>query len=385
MNTEERIATLIVRQLKGDLNNQEADELNSWIDSSEANRNLFKQLTDPDFLQPEVSDFYQSHKRILKKIQAAITPKVIPLWKKLSAVAAAILLLFVGGYWWLVVKNNQGIKEETVKTKTVKDFAPGKEGAILTLADGRKIILDSAANGSLTNQGGVSVNKKGGQVLYEGSGEVLYNTMTTPKGRQYTVVLADGSKVLLNAASSIRFPTSFPGKERVVEITGEAYFEVAKDATKKFVVIAGDMRTEVLGTHFTINSYADEEKITTTLLEGSIKVLRSAQDDKGVVLQPGGQAQINKDGGLTTNKNANLEEATGWINGYFYFEKADVRTVMRQLVRWYDIDVAYKGKVTSELFGGKIQRNLNLSEVMEILKTIGVEYKVEGKTLIIGS
>ncbi|HEX5025868.1 MAG TPA: FecR domain-containing protein [Agriterribacter sp.] len=381
------LGELLNKYLSGTINDREKDQLLRLIDNPD-NLGVLESLMRESFIDqtfnetenPEIQTAIQQW--LQQKINEKQNKPVI-LWLRRTAVAASIIGVLGFGVWLVNSKNNGDAIPEITKKYTASDFSPGKKGAILTLANGQQIILDSAANGQLANEAGVTINKKDGEVLYKGSGEAGYNTMTTPRGRQYTLVLADRSKVMLNAGSSIRFPTSFPGNERVVEITGEAYFEITKDATKKFIVItAGGVRTEVLGTHFMINSYGDEDNITTTLLEGSIKV---SHNKKVAVLKPGNQVRVNNQGRFELLRNANIEEATSWVDGYFYFEKADVQTVMRQLARWYDIDVEYREHVTNEFFGGKIQRDLHLAAVMDILKTIGVKYELEGKKLIIGS
>jgi ferric-dicitrate binding protein FerR (iron transport regulator) len=264
------------------------------------------------------------------------------------------------------------------------DIVPGGDKAILTLADGTRIILDSVANGHLAEQGGVKVIKIGGQIAYNTQNkqqEVLYNTISTPKGGQYQLVLADGTKVWLNAASSLRFPTSFTGKERSVELTGEGYFEVAHDASMAFQVKVKDMKVEVLGTHFNINSYTDEETIKTTLLEGSIKVQKG---DMMILLSPGQQAQTTDgQGSVKLEKRVDVEAALAWKNGLFHLDGADVKTIGRQIARWYDIEVKCTGNLQSAHLSGEIPRSLNLSQVIEVLETSGIDVKLVGRTLTI--
>jgi transmembrane sensor len=311
-------------------------------------------------------------------------------------IAAAIIILISAGAYFFNRNTSGGItKNDIVKAVPVQelrnDVLPGGNKAILTLANGSQIILDSAANGLLAQQGNTEVVKlANGQLVYKEAGgkaaEVLYNTMGTPRGGQYRLILPDGSKVWLNAVSSIRYPTAFIGKERTVEITGEAYFEIAKDKSRPFKVLVGStstnggMEVAVLGTHFNINAYSDEPVIKTTLLEGSVKVTR---DTRSTVIRPGEQTQLNSTGALKVIRDADVEEALAWKDGLFEFNDADLQGILRQLMRWYDVDVEYQGVIPHRYFTAVISRDKTLTGVLEILKLSGVEYKLEGKKLIV--
>jgi transmembrane sensor len=269
-----------------------------------------------------------------------------------------------------------------------QDVSPGGNKAILTLSDGSTIVLDGAANGTLTQQGNSKIIKMtNGQLVYNSSSvkpaEVLYNTITTPKGGQYQLILADGSKVWLNAASSLRYPVTFTGKERKVELTGEAYFEVAKNAAMPFKInVEGRSEVEVLGTHFNINSYVDEGTINTTLLEGSVKVTGFSNHNSKLIV-PGEQAQLHQNGLISLNRNLNIEEVMAWKNGNFFFNKSDLQTVLRQLSRWYDVEIVYEGNVPKREFEGEMERGLNLSQVLKILEKNDVHFKIEKNKLIV--
>ena len=297
--------------------------------------------------------------------------------------AAVILLLAVGGYFWTVNKKNSS--PATISAKTV-DIAPGKKGAILTLADGSQVVLDSLSNGVIATQSGARVQLKNGQLAYdptgELAGEIVYNTMSTPKGRQFTVLLPDGTRVWLNAASSIRYPTVFTGPERKVEISGEAYFEVAKNAKMPFRVKANDQaEIEVLGTHFNVNSYADETSIRTTLIEGSVKVTAA---DRNVVLKPGQQAVAGlSDRQLRIVNNADVEQVLAWKNGAFNFQDMSFPEAARQLERWYDIQVVYESQVPDIQFKGDMDRGVNLSDILRLFTAWGIKARIEDKKLII--
>lgn len=307
-------------------------------------------------------------------------------WISIAAAVIVFVLLAAGGYWIMKPSVQTDVVRSTNDNNIKQDIHPGGNKATLTLADGSTIILDSANNGNITRQGNVTVIKlDDGQLSYHPSdnanAEVVYNTIATPRGGQYQVVLADGSKVWLNAASSITFPTSFPGKEREVKVTGEAYFEVVHNAAKPFRVSVGDMKVEVLGTHFNVNAYEDEGVIKTTLLQGSVKV---AEGNKSVVITPGEQVQIKIAGSLEINRSPDLESVMAWKNEKFIFRDLDLKSIMRQLERWYDVRVTYKGEIPDEEFVGIVSRNVNISEILNMLETAGnVKFEVIGKNIIV--
>ena len=307
---------------------------------------------------------------------------------RLVAVAAILLVVFTTILF--LFRNDEKMSGLITRTESkVDDVPPGGDRAILTLADGTKIVLDTASNGSLAQQGGIKVIKLGGQLSYSaenGSTEVLYNTITTPKGGQYQLELSDGSRVWLNAASSLRYPTAFVEKQRVVELTGEGYFEVAHNATKPFRVtvnpasLAGrQMEVTVLGTRFNINSYDDEHQTRTTLLDGRVQVKKA---DKYIYLNPGQQAAIEQSSSsIRVINNVDVDEVVAWKNGMIQFSGADLGTVMRNISRWYNIEVSYSN-VESAHLSGKVSRNLNLSQVIKVLEESGIDIKMEGKKLI---
>jgi hypothetical protein len=306
--------------------------------------------------------------------------------KNIRYAAAAIIICMLSVSVYFLFKPQparQVSKTENIKSPA-NDVAPGGNKAILTLANGTSIILDSAANGTLTTQGNSKILKLNGMLSYNTlknkSSEVLYNTISTPRGGQYELMLSDGSKVWLNAASSLRFSASFVGKERKVELLGEAYFEVAKNAAMPFKVKVHGMEVEVLGTHFNINSYDNESMIRTTLLEGSVKI---DKNNSSSLLKPGQQAQMNKAGEIKIINNVDEEEAIAWKEGKFQFDKADIHDIMRQLARWYDVDVEYKGTVSSH-FGGTISRDVNLSQVLNMLHLTGeVNFQIQDKKVLV--
>ena len=305
------------------------------------------------------------------------------------AAAAAILILLTGGAWYYFYqKPEAGItKNDSNADRFKNDIAPGSDKAVLTLADGSEIILDNAQTGTLTQQGNTKIILlDAGQLAYnthgtKANGEVLYNTISTPKGGQYQIVLADGSKVWMNAASSLRFPTAFAGKQRNVELTGEAYFEVAKNAAMPFNVQVNDLNVQVLGTHFNVMAYNDENVIKTTLLEGAVKVT------KGTVaglLKPGQQAKMDKDAGNIKIATADVEETMAWKNGLFLFNNDDIKTIMRQISRWYDVNISFEGNIPAKNFTWQISRNTNVSQVLKMLElTKEVHFKITGKNIVV--
>ena len=242
-------------------------------------------------------------------------------------------------------------------------------------------------NGQVAKQGGAQIEKlTNGQLVYtpliNKSDKVVFNTLATPRGGQFKLSLPDGSEVWLNAVSSIRYPTAFIGNERKVEITGEAYFEIAHDAAKPFKVIVNGTEVKVLGTHFNINAYNDEATVKTTLLEGIVSLSNAAS--AVVTLKPGQQAQIGNSRDIKVINNVDIDQEVAWKNGYFSFYKADLQTVMRQIGRWYDLEILYEGKIPERQFGGKIDRNSNATEVLKILEESKVHFRIEDGKIVVG-
>ncbi|MBS1662866.1 MAG: FecR domain-containing protein [Bacteroidetes bacterium] len=307
--------------------------------------------------------------------------------RRWMAVAAA----FLGGAVaiWLITHKTVKMPAVADRQTLQHDRAPGGNVARLTLSDGSTITLDSVQNGVITQQGNTGVTKQSdGRLVYKALDEktaaVVSNTLSTPRGGQYRLVLPDGSEVWLNAASSITYPTAFTGSERRVIVAGEAYFEISPNPAMPFRVIthapAGDQEVEVLGTHFNIKAYEDETSLTTTLLEGSIR-LRS--NGTSTLLSPGQQGQLRPDGQIHLNPEVDLEEVVAWKNGLFHFEQADITEVMRQLARWYDVEVVFEGKLPAGKFDGEIPRNSKLTDVFKILQFSNVHFKVEDRKVTV--
>lgn len=307
-----------------------------------------------------------------------------------AVAAVLILVLSFGSYYFN--KNKTSFSAVNVGAPLHKtDALPGGNKAMLVLADGSSIILDTAKNGVLAKQANTSVLKlDSGQLAYRAYGnknaEIVYNTITTPRGGQYHLVLPDKSTVFLNAASSIRFPVEFKGNERSVEITGEAYFEVAKEPGKTFKVLiknkANDRysEVEVLGTHFNINAYFEESYQKTTLVEGSI---RFSMDNDQVTILPGEQVQLSQEGNISVRKNLNMQKEIAWVNSLFIFDHNDIQSIMCQISNWYDVDVAFQGLVSPKTFSGIVSRKCNVSEVLKIMETAGIKFEIEGKNITV--
>ncbi|MBL7699037.1 MAG: DUF4974 domain-containing protein [Chitinophagaceae bacterium] len=317
-----------------------------------------------------------------------------------SAAAVILVLLSVGAFYYFNDSPTANVAVTPVQP-VENDIQPGGEKAILTLANGSQIVLDDASPGKVAEQGNAEIIKDAsGHLVYKGTGqpvnEVMYNTVSTPRGGQYKLVLPDGSGVWLNAISSIKYPTAFTGTERMVEITGEAYFEVSKDAKKPFRVIvnrrsfsqpdqndgSSEKRNEiqVLGTHFNVNAYSDEPSIKTTLVEGSVKVING---NSSSVIKPGQQSQVGDNGKINVISDANLSEALAWKDGRFEFNDADLKTILRQVMRWYNVEVEYQGALSERYFTAAISRNKTLSGLLNILKQSDVDFQLNGNKLIV--
>ena len=302
--------------------------------------------------------------------------------------AAAILVVVAAGSYLLWKRKPVSEIPEMSQSAPARqnDVDPGGNRAILTLADGSRVVLDSAGSGELAQQGGVSIINKEGRLAYnkmgEAASEVLYNTVTTPKGGQYQLMLADGTRVWLNAASSLRFPNAFPGEDRRVELTGEGFFEVAADTKKAFYVTVADVQVRVLGTQFNINAYTEEKQMNTTLFEGSVLVT-AKNINRAAVLKPGQQASISG-GQLQVNKEADLVKVAGWKNGLFVFSGESMEQIMSQIARWYDVEVEYtKGVDRNKHFSGIVERASKVSAVLKILEYAGIKFRIEGKKIIV--
>lgn len=374
----ERIVRILRKSIYGKtLTPAESADLQQWRSESPYNEEVWGQVSDPAQLGEALARLYESDRdklwgKVLQHRQASTVP-----FRKLLRYAAAVLLLAgasTGAYLWLQ-------RSSLPATQTAHQVLPGSNKAILTLSDGSTVALDSAGQ-QVIIQGKTNIHQSNGQLLYTVKGPdgiISYNTLTTPRGGQFMVTLPDGSRVWLNAASSLRYPTAFNDTNRTVELKGEAYFEVSH-AKAPFRVKADRMQVEVLGTHFNVMAYPDEKTIRTTLLEGAVKL---SGGQSATIIQPGEQGVLDAGSDMIRIRLANTEETVAWKNGYFWFSKAGLPTVMRQLSRWYNIEIVYEGKIEERQLTGKFYRSYNLSQVLSILEANNIHFKTEDKKLIV--
>ncbi|HEY9262721.1 FecR family protein [Chitinophaga sp.] len=390
------IAGLLLRRLQGILNESEAAALAQWLAEQPAERRKFyEEVTDWPAIERALHAMYRiDESTALNEVWTRIrmtTVKRSPVALRRYCVAAAAVALLIGsGMYWL--RPHQNIQMDArlpMAARYKSDALPGTNKATLELGDGSIIELDSVGKGELARQHNALILKnESGAVSYQSVNAadhagIAYNKISTPKGGQYQVVLPDGTQVWLNAASSLRYPTAFTGNARTVELNGEAYFEVAPDAGKHFhVKVMGNraMEVEVLGTRFNINTYTDEAANATTLVDGKVKVVDAASQ---AVLQPGQQALVYDRQQQITLQTADLPGILAWKEGLFSLQDADITDIMRQIARWYDVEVIYNGTIKQK-FVGKIPRNMKLSEVLKVLESTGwVNFSISGKTVTV--
>jgi transmembrane sensor len=404
----DRIKYLLLRFLREEATPAEQAELDAWAAQAPANRALMEELQDPAQVSEALANLDSLHRTeawervsghadahrpaavVAMETDRSLRRRRIVRW---SSAAAAVLIIAGVGIVLPWARRNHG-PATVVTTVVAHDALPGGNRAILTLSGGKTIVLDSAANGLLAEQGSTNVQKlKNGEISYvpaaaKGAEAVTYNTLTTPRGGQYQLTLPDGTRVWLNAQSSITYPTAFNGSDRKVSITGEAYFEIAKNAHQPFSVEEKGMMIAVLGTSFNVNGYDDEEYSTTTLVEGKVEVNYGRVS---AILEPDMQSRVfrgpNPGNQLPAIKvgAANVAQALAWKNGLFAFSDADLPTVMRQLSRWYNVDVKYEGEIPKDKyqFNGKIGKTLTLDQVLKILTKTQVHYSIDGNELTI--
>ncbi len=370
---KEQLKPLIEKYLNGTASTEESAMVETWY-------NTYREETHPELTDNMIT---AATDRVANRLDKLNQPKKITLWSRWTA-AAAVILITVGLSYYYV----ETIKQPNLKAEYGVDIVPGKNGATLTLANGKKILINDALSGNIAEQSGVKISKtEDGTIVYEISGEheqsgsTGYNTLTTTRGEQSKVRLPDGSFVFLNAASSLTYPASFAKlKQRKVALTGEGYFEVAKDKAHPFIVKSGNQEVEVLGTHFNINSYADEASQKTTLIEGSVKVSTGTLSK---ILIPGQQAALSRDGKMAT-ATVDTETVIAWKNNQFLFDGENIQTLMRMVSRWYNVDIEYVGEVTNERFLGGVSKFDHVSKVLKSLESTGkVHFKIEGKKIYV--
>mgnify|MGYP006375904847 FL=1 len=408
-----QIKNLLDSYIAGSATQQEQQLVEQWLEENDQQNTEWQLMNNKD----KAAWLLQ----LYRDIDNSITPKdagwqdddtidsSLAWYKKFWLPVAAALIVSIGAgiYYFLLPQQERATPVSVIAPQLQNDALPGTNKAILMLDNGKTILLDDSEDGVLVKQGGTAVSKQGENLMYKGKGNndkdapVVFNTLTTPRGGQYKLVLADGSKVWLNASSSIRYPVSFTGNERKVEITGEVYFEISQlsvdglkgKATKRipFIVKVNMLgregaEVEVLGTHFNINAYDDEDAISTTLLEGSIKISPPRPNEKSleaVIITPGQQARLNKNGLLQLVKEVNIEETVAWKNGLFMMNGAAIPAVLRQLARWYDVDIVYGNGIPEGRITGDIPRDMNLSEVLKVMELSGVHFKIDNKKIIV--
>lgn len=390
---EQRLEELFRRYLQTSLTNEEETELfQLWLDPllksrrAEILNDFYDQLpASKDMPDGEADLLFEQIVKKQSPVHRLLTKRRWVAWRWLAAAASVLLVLGLSGYFFLFKKETRQSQEAVQVSLPGDIIAPERNRATITLANGQTIYLDSASNGSLTVLGNVKLVKlEDGKVVYEAtgtsSGEMSYNTLSNPRGsRVIDVTLADGSRVWLNSGSSITYPVAFTGNERKVLIEGEAYFEITHDALKPFIVSKGEMAIKVLGTHFNVNAYDDEKDTRITLLEGSVQVTNLQY---AAIIKPGEQAIV-KDNKIGMAANADLEQVMSWKEGYFRMKGTDLASLMRQVARWYDVQVEYENGVPSARFGGLINREVSLSDMLKALEQYGIYSRFDNGKIII--
>lgn len=400
------IKELLDRYIAGNASPAEQKLVETWLDENEFPDNEWSGMSEESRLV-WMNDLHEElNKTIQNSDPSPSDDKTfvsLPWYRKMYFhLAAAVIIIIAAGSWYFLFNEKTATKQAVASVSQKNDdVLPGTNKAILTLDGGETVILDESQNGVLAKQGNTEISKKGSQLVYNGNtGEgnakaVSYNILTTPRGGQYNLVLPDGSKVWLNAASSLRYPVVFAKDRREVEIKGEAYFEIATQTNEgvrvPFVVKINaengshKSSVEVLGTHFNVNAYDEEATVNTTLLEGKVKIVPPGKTNAAntVTLLPGQQSRLNPGGSIRVIKDADIEEAMAWKNGLFMMNGADIPVVLRQLGRWYDVDVVYNKGIPKGKISGDIPRNMKLSEVLKVMQLSGVEFKLVDRKIIV--
>lgn len=388
--SEKEISILIEKYKNGTLTEEESAFLNAWyLKYANEQQSSF----DPADLDPNLDLMWNAIEGNLSE-HGFRTERLKPvaktsLWPRIAAAASVVLVIGAALYFYNTDHTKVPVATDMAKT----EIKPGGNRAFLTLADGSRISLNDAANGQLASQAGITITKtKNGQLIYTIAEQQsvkpgnLYNTIETPRGGQYQINLPDGSKVWLNAETKLKFPVTFADKkERKVELSGEAYFEVAKLKTQgikmPFIVSSSGQKVEVLGTHFNVNAYRDENNTKTTLLEGLVRV-SGLLTPHGAILKPGQQASLSAT--ALTLKNVDTEQAVAWKNGLFMFNNEPLSHVMKEVSRWYNVEVEYKGDFSAVVIGGSVSKFTNIKEVLDVLALAGkISFKTVGNKVIV--
>ncbi|GEO03341.1 hypothetical protein AAE02nite_10050 [Adhaeribacter aerolatus] len=387
------ISELILKSLSQTLTPQEQEILDNWLATDAQNSELLDLFRQEQRLEPELTFFSSLNtENAWQKIAAKTVNSAPPvsLWQKPLAwrfAAAVALLMGIAIVFALVKFPDKAPAIAVNKPKEVrKEVKTDINQVKLSLADGTEILLNDIADGTVQEINGIKIEKKDGQVIFRvadntvSQPKVAYNIITTPIGEQYQVVLPDGSKVWLNSASALRFPTAFPGHERAVTLTGEGYFEITKKKDQPFLVTASNTTIEVLGTHFNLMAYPNESATKTTLLEGSVKVSNGKVSE---FIKPGQQANVTDAIKLSA---VDVDEAIAWKNGLFHFNDADLKTIARQLERWYNVDISFGDEVPGGHFTGIISRRTDIEQVLKMLQVSGnLDYKIKERRVLISA
>ena len=384
IKSKQRLEFLLLRYMEDKATAAEREELGQFIQNEQNEVTVLEIMEELVATEKEMDNYNVKNWEPLlgellqekNKLRKRGLVRVIN-WKRISVAASILFAVVLTGYLVLFRKDTKQV--EVVKvTQPIDVKSPEKNRAMITLANGQQVHLDSAVNGTLLEQAGVQIMKLAdGKIVYVGStAEIINNTLSNPRGSKVIdMTMADGSRVWLNSGSSVTYPVAFVGEERKISITGEAYFEVMQDKKHPFKVdINGKGEVEVLGTHFNINAYDDESDIKVTLLEGSVKVNNS-------IIEPGQQAQVSDK--VKIIDKVDMDEVMAWKNDMFDFNSADIKTIMRQIGRWYDLEIIYQDNISKETFSGMVGRSNNVSKVLMILEKAGIKFRIEGKKLII--
>ncbi len=395
MTEHQQYGLLLYKYLDGTISAEEAAMLEQWLQMSPERRELLKELSDDEQLPMAIQEYHPDNRldlesRIFDMIKGriAMKPASVALyrrsWFRVVAAACLVLLLGLGSYFVFVWSTDT--PPPVAGQQLISDVkAPETNRATITLADGSTVYLDNAGSGALAQQGNMRLVKLAdGQIAYQAAEQhaeiaLQYNTLTNPRGSKVIdITLADGSRVWLNAGTTFTYPVAFTGSERNVSVSGEAYFEVMPDNAKPFLVNIGNASVKVLGTHFNVMNYSGEPAIQTTLLEGSVQIIAGNRE---MLLEPGQQSNLEKNGSLSLTKNVDVELVTAWKNGLQSFRHADLKTLMRRLERWYDVDVVYEAEVPAYLsFTGEgIARNVSLRELLQVLENNELKFEIDAE------
>lgn len=378
--TREEYNALYEKYLSEKCTSEEREAIENYQDNIDLDRHhwIKDQMGEQELVKETI------HSEILNSIARQKRRQMIRTW---YAAAAVILLILSSGLYFNNLKKKTLVIAKTESPRFKNDVLPGDNRAILTLDDGSQINLDDAQNGVLASEDNTDIRKTGsGQLEYSASGKLIetvkYNTLSTPMGGQYQLSLPDGSRVWLNSGSSIRFPTAFIGKERIIELKGEAFFDIRENKKMPFIVRTNNsMDIRVLGTQFNVMAYDDEKNINTTLLEGSVQILKESGT---AFLEPGQAAILNKGTGKIKVAAADIEEAVAWKNGFFIFSNENIESIMRKVSRWYNVEVDYQGNLSNKDFVGTISRDKNISEILKMLELTGaVHFRIEGRRITV--